>query len=85
MRRLSRGQWGLIAAGAVFIGLFLVPMLFGTVEREMRSQCVRCGIAQYDVYLVVTIFGRRIRFPIGTDTAGAARNDCAHDLRRMGG
>lgn len=80
---MTRGQRWLLAGGLAFIGLFLIPIIFGETRREISSVCTRCGVTQYDMYRVLTVFGQNIWMPTGTSSSGG-RPGCAHEIRKIG-
>lgn len=80
---MSRAQKWLLAAGLAFIGLGLIPIIFGETRRELNTVCSRCGVTQYDVYRVLTVFGQDLWMPTGTSTSGG-RPGCSHEIRKVG-
>lgn len=79
LAHMTRGRLWLLAAGCAFVGLALLPIIFGETRRVVGSVCTRCGVTQYHVYRV--LWG--VWLPTGTAASGG-RPDCAHEIRRVG-
>ncbi len=81
MRSLTRIEWSLIIAAVLFVAGILVVIIFGEQRRKLSSVCSNCGVTQYAVYQVVTLFGEEFWLPNGTVTSGGSRADCPHRIQ----